>query len=300
MRSLINIILIISFVSCTSQKSNDIAVARLDNKIIWQSEIDSVIAIDIYNLRLKTIKTKLETELIKLESKKLNISVDSFTILIKNSRIKAELQEKENEYIQNIGLNIDTNKIHSNKIISDSLLFILREGHTIKIFLPKLTFKSQAFNDLYSYNWIVPDANESVIVIFNYDCPICTLNDEAIKQISKNYKLNLKYIYYTDYVMDYALLCDAALNQNKYWEMHDRIISSGCNENINSLIIFADSLGMDTIRFEMDFRDKRNIKPHLINKEIIQKMNIYSVPTYIYKNSIFHDIETLEMVLQAK
>jgi len=238
-----------------------------------------------------------------MESKRLHIPADSILLLnTYSNNIKANgVQEKEYRSI-NVPNSISSKKILIQDALrkSDSTLNQLRKKHKIEILLPPPAFKYQVLKDLYSYNWSVPNAKETIIILFNYDCPICSINDKEIKNISKNFNLNLKYIYYTDYVMNYALLCDAALKQNKYWEMHDKVISSGCKDNFNSLMIFADSLGMDTVKLESDSMDKKIIKKHLINRDIIQSMNIYSVPTYIYQNSIFHDIKTLELVLQAK
>lgn len=303
MRSLIYISLIITIVSCTFRKTKDCAVGTLDNKIILQSEIDSIIAFDVYNLRIKTIRNIIDSEIIKMESKKLNISVDSFLRLniYPNSIDEYKVWLKENGSTNGNKSKYTKKTFNQNETLkSDSIFNQLRKKHKIEILLPPPTFKYQAFKNLYSYNWNVRNARETIIVLFNYDCPICSINDKEIKAISKYFNLNLKYIYYTDYVTNYALLCDAALKQNRYWEMHDRVISSGCTDNLKPLMFFADSLGMDTIRLTNDLKDKKILKQHLMNSDIIQSMNIYSVPTYIYQNSIFHDIETLEMVIQEE
>jgi len=266
----------------------------LDNKFVLQSEIDSIISLDIYNLRLKAIKRVLDLEIIKMEAKNQNLSLDSFLSL--NFQTKCD-SNKSND--NNITLNYNSFENTYDIQNSNSILNQLRKKHRMEIFLPPPMVKFQTLKKLYSYIWDAPNAKETIIVIFNYDCPICSIDDTGIKQISKNYNFNLQYIYYTEFVTNYALLCDAAVKQKKYWEMHDRIISSGYIEK-KDLLFFADSIGIDTIKLKMDSRDKKIIKNHLTNRDIIQSMNIYSLPTYIYRNSIFHDIKTLELFLQAQ
>ena len=235
--------------------------------------IISDISADIYYLRLKAIKNLLDSEIIKEEAHRMNIPVDTF--------IKLK------------GFNPE------DKIRSDSILTLLRNNHNVAILLPPPSFQYQEFENMYSYDWIIPNSSEFIVVLFNYDCSVCFINDKVIREIGQRFNKNIKYIYYTNYVTNYALLCDAAMMQDHFWEMHDRVLASGCTESVHSLMKFADSLGMDTLKLAKNMNDKKIMKKHLANSQIIQSMEIFSVPVYIFQNSIYHDIQTLIMGLQA-
>ena len=56
---------------------------------------------------------------------------------------------------------------------------------------------------------------------------------------------------------------------------------------------------MDTINSRNTLYDQEIIKEYFKVSQVIQEMQIYFVPTYIFQNSVFHDLRTLEKVLQA-
>ena len=78
MRSLRSLTFLFLLIFSNCRNTDDNVVARLDGKIIMQSEIDSIISSDIYNRRIKAINNIIDSEIIKMEAKRLNISVDSF------------------------------------------------------------------------------------------------------------------------------------------------------------------------------------------------------------------------------
>jgi hypothetical protein len=247
---------------------------------------------------MKAIKKLIDSEIILKEAKSLDIPVDTFLKWNCLTYIP-EIDEygiKAGQYDHmNSNISLDPKDVKG----IDSLLDQLRDKYSVAILLPPPSFKYQAFDRMYSYNWDMPNATESIVVLFNYDCSVCFMYDKIIRDVGRKFKKNIKYIYYTNYVTNYALLCDAAKEQNRYWEMRDRIISSGSTESISSLIEFADSLGMDTVKLMKNMNDKGIMKKHLSNSHNINKMEIYSVPTYIYQNSIYHDIQTLIKGLQV-
>jgi protein-disulfide isomerase len=123
--------------------------------------------------------------------------------------------------------------------------------------------------------------------------------DAEIRAISEKYKLNLKYIYVTDYVSKKALLCDAAKKQNKYWEVHDLIINQDLND-YSELLKLTHQLELDTIKLKKDLENPEIIKSHLKNSDVLINMGFETVPAYIIKNAVFHDPKSIELVLQKE
>lgn len=254
----------------------EVPVARINNQVIYMREIDSMLEANLISYRINALN-----HLIILELLKQNIDNNRNLFLY---------------YIDSYQNSITS----PNLPLEDSILFKLKKGNDIRIFIPSPDLNTKKLEDLYSYSQNVEGAKNDVIILYDYCCPICSYTNDEIKQLLIKFKVNLKYVYYSHYVSVEALICDLAFKQNKFFEMRDSIMSKNCSGDLNDYLKMANSLGLDTIGIikNLHTNNEEIIKMHLINQHVIEGMGIYSIPTYIYKNLIFHDIKSLELVLQ--
>ena len=60
--------------------------------------------------------------------------------------------------------------------------------------------------------------------------------------------------------MGAALAAEAARNQGKFWEYHDKLFANQSKLELNDLKKYAKELGLDTVRFEKDLVNLDNKK----------------------------------------
>lgn len=248
---------LIFLTSCNYFSQSNQPVARVNDRIIFESDIDSIMLINERNNQMLALNSIIESERHQIDSNKLNSCTK-----------KTEITAKS--YIPEYDFFIPTHQLNYRDII-----------------------------DLNSYDIVIEDANNTLVILFNYDCPFCNMYDAEIRAISEKYKLNLKYIYVTDYVSKKALLCDAAKKQNKFWEVHDLIINHNLID-FSELLKLTYLLELDTIKLKKDLENPEIIKSHLKNSNAIINMGFETVPTYIIKNFVFHDPKSIELVLQKE
>ncbi|KKS70864.1 MAG: hypothetical protein A2835_02380 [Candidatus Niyogibacteria bacterium RIFCSPHIGHO2_01_FULL_45_28] len=122
---------------------------------------------------------------------------------------------------------------------------------------------------------IASDSAKVTIVEFSdYQCPACKSANPTIKQILNDYPGKVNFIYRHFPLSQHknaipaSLAAEAAGQQGKYWEMHDRIFDGQdtWKESSQAQDIFtgfAKDLGLDVEKFNLDksdnkFRDKIN------------------------------------------
>lgn len=122
---------------------------------------------------------------------------------------------------------------------------------------------------------IATDSAKVTIVEFSdYQCPACKSANPTIKQILNDYpgKVNFVYRHFPlaqhKNAIPAALAAEAAGQQGKYWEMHDKIFDGqdtwGESDNAPDIFAgYAKDLGLDMEKYNRDrsdnkFRDKIN------------------------------------------
>jgi protein-disulfide isomerase len=91
-----------------------------------------------------------------------------------------------------------------------------------------------------------------------FQCPFCLKADPTVKRITEVYKDQVR-IVWKHYplsshqnALDAALAAEAARNQNKFWEYHDRLFANQKRLDVESLRQYARELELDLDRFEKD------------------------------------------------
>lgn len=96
-----------------------------------------------------------------------------------------------------------------------------------------------------------------------------------IRLVIKNYPYK-----YRDFSHIAAEASLAALDQGKYWEMHDLLIRRSPKLDRRSLIRYAGELGLDTVRFTESIDRKKHTAAIERDKQLAVKMDLYNTPTF--------------------
>ena len=107
------------------------------------------------------------------------------------------------------------------------------------------------------------NAKITIIEFSDYECPYCTKAEATMKKILKNYEGKVRWIY-RDFPMSYhkdsqlaAEASEAAHTQGKYWEYHDLLYKNNDSLKKESLIKFAEELGLDMDKFKKDLESRK-------------------------------------------
>jgi protein-disulfide isomerase len=85
---------------------------------------------------------------------------------------------------------------------------------------------------------------------------------------------------YRDYSRMAAEAALAALDQGKYWEMHDLLIARSPALDRGSLVGYARELGLDLKEFAESIDGKKHSQAIERDKELAFRMAVFSTPTF--------------------
>jgi protein-disulfide isomerase len=107
----------------------------------------------------------------------------------------------------------------------------------------------------------------------------------TVKKIMDTYKGKIRLVIknypyqYRDYSHIAAEASLAALDQGKYWEMHDLLLKRSPKLDRESLIGYAKELGLDTKKFATSIDGKKHAQEIERDKKLATDMDLYNTPT---------------------
>jgi protein-disulfide isomerase len=95
----------------------------------------------------------------------------------------------------------------------------------------------------------------------DYQCPHCGHAYPIIKNLQRSLGADLKFVFrnfplaemHPD-AFNAAVAAEAAGLQQKYWDMHDIIFENQQELNLESLFLYAKTIGLDAVRFKNDIQ----------------------------------------------
>jgi predicted DsbA family dithiol-disulfide isomerase len=107
----------------------------------------------------------------------------------------------------------------------------------------------------------------TIVEFSDYQCPYCSRAEETVKKVMDEYKGKIR-LFYRDYPLPFhaqaqkaseAALC--AADQNKYWEMHEKLFANQQALAVPQLKEHAKGLGLDAGKFDkcLDGGDKAKL-----------------------------------------
>lgn len=98
---------------------------------------------------------------------------------------------------------------------------------------------------------------------------------DQIRRVIKNYPYK-----YRDFTRMAAEASLAALDQGKYWEMHEILITRSPKLDRASLIGYADELGLDVKKFTESIDNGEHAADIDRDLELAKSMDLYNTPTF--------------------
>ncbi len=144
--------------------------------------------------------------------------------------------------------------------------------------------------------------NAKVVIVeySDFQCPFCARSAAALKKINEEYGSKVK-IYFKHFPLDKnynpllsyqihplagraAVASEAAAEQGKFWEYHDLLFENQGVFDDDSLISYAQALGLDVEKFRRDTNDTKIIARVTKDVEEGNKLGINATPTIIINN----------------
>ena len=133
----------------------------------------------------------------------------------------------------------------------------------------------------------VDSAPVTIAEFAEFQCPFCQDVNATLQQIEERYKGRVRFVWkhlplvsIHSHAMDAAVAAEAARNQNKFWEYHDKLFANQKQLAPDDLRRYAQELGMDLARFDGDRQDPAlKVKVQEDMAEATQ-LGVRSTPTF--------------------
>ncbi len=128
-----------------------------------------------------------------------------------------------------------------------------------------------------------PNAPIALIEFSDFECPHCRMAEPIVKQVLKEFK-NVKLVFMNFPLQMHAnapTLAAAALaagKQGKFWPYHDRLFDNQGTVRQADLILYAQELGLDVRRFQVDLEASRSRVAR--ERSIGDKLDLGGTPTF--------------------
>jgi protein-disulfide isomerase len=126
----------------------------------------------------------------------------------------------------------------------------------------------------------------TIVEFSDFQCPYCSRAEETVKKVMDAYKGKIQ-LYYRDYPLPFhgqaqkaseAALC--AGDQNKYWEMHEKLFASQSALAIPQLKEHAKGIGLDTGKFDKCLDDGTKSKEVEVSKKAGEELGVSGTPHF--------------------
>ena len=114
-----------------------------------------------------------------------------------------------------------------------------------------------------------PDAPVTLVLFSDFQCPFCGRVEPTSAQLEQNYPGKLKVIWKHQPLpmhpnaIPAAIAAEAAREQGKFWQMHDKLFSAQQDLAPTTFERYAGEMGLDLGRFKAAVGAKRGQAPHL-------------------------------------
>jgi len=131
------------------------------------------------------------------------------------------------------------------------------------------------------------DAPVRIYLFTDFQCPVCPRVVEPIKHLARAYPNDVRIVIKENPLAIHnraarlAAASLAALRQGKFWELHDRLFSSGGHFEDSDLVTYAQALGLDVARFQRDMDDEAVTAQVKNESELAKSIDLGSTPGMI-------------------
>ena len=137
------------------------------------------------------------------------------------------------------------------------------------------------------------NANSDITIyeFFDYNCGYCKSVMQNIFNIyKKDKKIEVVFVEYpilSNSSLSAAITSLAAINQNKYFEFHTKLMKHTGKIDDKLLLSFAKELKIDIKKLKSDYSNKKLMLIINKNREIASRLNLRGTPAFIIGNKIY-------------
>jgi len=197
------------------------------------------------------------------------------------------------------------------KFSSDKLIF-LAVGAICLIIVGAAVFtstKSQPPSDISNEELVRKDSNvlgshdaKVVIVEFSdFQCPACSAAASIVKELAKEYgdKILVVFRHFPiisshPYALRAAAAAEAAGEQGKFWEYHDKLFENQENLKDDDLKKYAKEIGLDMDKFEKAFNSEKLKEKVRADIDAGEKYGVNATPTFFINGEVHRGVIPLE------
>lgn len=283
----------------TSLYEKKALVATIDNDNIYLNEIDSIVSLQQYQLRLNALQMEISKKILEAEAKKQNIPLKNLIEKQVNQKSRKVTTNDFRQYTSQLNSSkIDTANIYRyietihQKERQQQYVDSLKQNYSIKIKLQPPFYNIVETDEIQSHNLTENISTTEVFVITDFMCPACQQAEKELKKLYRKYNntVNFRFVTFSSYIGKSALACEASANQDKFKQMHDIIFDNPELLNNESIYHdFAEEIGLNMAEFEEDVNSPELLKGIINNKELLISKKIYSTPTFIVNGKVLED-----------
>lgn len=143
-----------------------------------------------------------------------------------------------------------------------------------------------------------------------FQCPFCLNVNATLRQIEETYKDRVRFVWkhlplvrIHSHAMDAAVAAEAARNQGKFWEYHDKLFANQTQLEPDNLRKYAQELGLDLARFDRD-REDSNLKAK-VQSDMAEatSLGVTATPTFFINGRLVSGampFETFSTIIDAE
>jgi protein-disulfide isomerase len=138
-------------------------------------------------------------------------------------------------------------------------------------------------------------ASVTVIEFADFECPYCAMMAPVIEQVWQQRSQEMRFVYKFMPLSGHphgepaARAAIAALDQGKFWEMHDKLFANRDHLEQSDIDGYAKDLGLDLNRFHADMQSQATTDRIAIDRKEADSLDVKGTPT-IYVNGREFDI----------
>jgi protein-disulfide isomerase len=127
----------------------------------------------------------------------------------------------------------------------------------------------------------------TVLVFSDFECPFCSRAVPTLKQIESAYPEDVRIVWKHQplpshqHAMPAALAAEAARQQGKFWEMHDRLFENQRDLSAPALERLARELGLDLARFRASMADASLRQRVEQDQALAARVGATATPTFV-------------------
>lgn len=318
MKQLFFIPLLLLLFSCSNANKEIVAEVNDENILLSDlSEASKQELFDLlnmaYEIKSKVLDDLIRKKLLEKEAKKQDITVEQYLESYINMKVSTNVDSIKAHYGL-IGNQTDVmrgelynssdrsmegelalkNKLRSN--IIQRLVDSLYSKAVIKKYLFPPRQPKCVITDLCIHYRGNLDAPVSFIVASDFNCERCVAFESTLQRIYDKYKDRVKFgfVSFGDFPTLPALACEAAAEQDKFWDFHDEIFAYKSLADSTFIFNLAKSKNLDIAQFRKDLHSSENYKK--LDKTINDLVNrgVFATPTIIVNDRLVYMTNSYE------